>query len=42
MYYICAKEFGWTIEETRSQPAKYLDWVLAIHGMMKGIESDQE
>jgi hypothetical protein len=31
LYYFCAKEFGWTIEETDNQPAGVLDYVIAIH-----------
>jgi hypothetical protein len=42
LYYFCAKEFGWTIEETDNQPAYMLDWVVAIAGTVKGVENDNQ
>ena len=42
LYYFCAKEFGWTIEETNNQPAQMLDWVLAIAGFVKEVQRDNE
>lgn len=34
VYYFCAREFGWTIEETDNQPAGMLDWIIAIHNQV--------
>ena len=42
MYYLCAKEFGWTITETDEQPVEMLDWVFKIANMVKQIERDNE
>jgi hypothetical protein len=42
VYYYCAKEFGWTIEETDNQPAAMLDWVISIATVMKQVENDSE
>lgn len=42
LYYFCAKEFGWTIEETDNQPAQMLDWVIAIAGIVKEVQNDNE
>jgi len=42
IYYICAKEFGWTISETDEQPAATLDWVLSIHNIVKQVENDNQ
>lgn len=41
MYYICAKEFGWTIDETRNAPIHMLDWILQIH-LRVGNKNDFE
>ena len=41
LYYKCAKEFGWTIEETRNQPAYYLDWIIAISTALE-LSNDSE
>jgi len=42
LYYLCAKEFGWTIEETDNQPAHYLDWIVNFHKAVKEVNSDQD
>jgi len=42
LYYLCAKEFGWTIEETDNQPAGMLDWVIGIHNIVKQVEIDNQ
>jgi len=42
MYYLCAREFGWTIEETQNQPIKMLDMVIGIHSVIKDIENDNQ
>lgn len=41
MYYLCAKEFGWTIKETDEQPAHLVDWLLHISTTVKKVESDK-
>jgi hypothetical protein len=41
VYYFCAKEFGWTIEETDNQPAAMVDWLMSIDTVMKQVESDK-
>jgi hypothetical protein len=33
---ICAKDFGWTIEETDNAPIHTLSWILAINDACKG------
>jgi hypothetical protein len=40
IYYLCAKEFGWTVKETDEQPAYLVSWLLEINGTVKEIESD--
>lgn len=35
IYYFCAKEFGWTPLETDAQPARIVDWVCQIAGVLK-------
>ena len=30
MYFVCAKEFGWTIKETDEQPANLVAWLVAM------------
>ncbi|NBU93480.1 MAG: hypothetical protein EBS18_02815 [Actinobacteria bacterium] len=40
IYYLCAKEFGWTITETDNQPAGTVSWLLGINGIVKEIEND--
>ena len=41
-YYVCAKEFGWTIIETDEQPAALVDWLISIHGVIRQVENDNE
>jgi hypothetical protein len=40
VFYLCAKEFGWTITETDEQPAGLVSWLLEINGVVKEIEND--
>jgi len=40
-YYICAKEFGWTPEETDNQPAHTISWLLAIHNAVIEVENER-
>jgi hypothetical protein len=40
LYYICAKEFGWTVLETDEQPAAVLDWLISIHNIVRQVEND--
>ena len=42
IYYYCAKEFGWTIEETDNQPAYFLDWVIEISKIVSQVENDKQ
>jgi hypothetical protein len=42
LYYFCAKEFGWTIEETDNQPAPMIDWIVAIHNAIGQVQIDKE
>ena len=37
---MCAKEFGWTPNETDEQPAYLVDWLLSISATVKKVESD--
>jgi hypothetical protein len=39
-YYVCAKEFGWTITETDEQPAALVDWLISIHNVVRQVEND--
>jgi len=39
-YYVCAKEFGWTITETDEQPAALVDWLVSIHSVVRQVEND--
>lgn len=36
--YQLAKRFGWTFEQIRESPAVWLDWMLAIDGIVGDIE----
>ena len=40
LYYVCAKEFGWTILETDEQPAAKIDWLISIHNIVRQVEND--
>jgi hypothetical protein len=42
IYYFCATEFGWTIEETDNQPAAMIDWLISIHGIVKQVQHDNQ
>jgi hypothetical protein len=37
--YLLVKHFGWTKEQIDGQPAVWLDWMLAIHAEISGIEN---
>ena len=41
-YYLCAKEFGWTIKEFDEQPAYMATWVMAITQLAKEVENGRE
>lgn len=41
LYFVCAKQFGWTIEETDNQPAYMVDWLYAISGLVDEIENER-
>jgi len=36
---LCAKEFGWTPQETDEQPAFMVDWILKILKISREVES---
>jgi len=40
LYFICAKDFGWTPQQVDEQPAALLDWIIAISSLVKQVESD--
>lgn len=42
LYYRCAKEFGWTIEETQNQPAYYLTWIVGISNALGGMNDREQ
>jgi hypothetical protein len=37
--YLLAKRFGYTHTEILEQPAEWLDWMLAIDGKVREVES---
>lgn len=41
MYYIAAKEFGWTPLELDEQPAVIVDWIVAIATASSEAESER-
>jgi hypothetical protein len=42
LYYACAKEFGWTVQETDNQPAHMVDWMLKILKISREVSSGDE
>ena len=42
LYYVCAKEFGWTPTELDEQPAALIDWIVSIHNIVRQVEHDQQ
>jgi hypothetical protein len=42
LYFLCAKEFGWTPLQTDEQPAYLIDWLLAINNMIGGINANNK
>jgi hypothetical protein len=42
LYYRCAKEFGWTVEETRNQPAYYLSWIISISNVLGELDDPEQ
>jgi len=42
LYFLCAREFGWTILETDEQPAGLVSWLLEINGVIREIENDNK
>ena len=42
LYFFCAKEFGWTINETDEQPIWMLDWVYQIAQIVRQVENDKQ
>lgn len=41
MYFICAKEFGWTVQETDNQPAESVAWLLAMVETYYEVQHEQ-
>jgi hypothetical protein len=41
-YYLCAERFGWTPNEVDEQPARIIDWVIAISLTVKEMENDNQ
>ena len=41
-YFLCAKEFGWTINEVDEQPAHTTAWLVAISQLMIEVENERE
>ncbi len=40
IYYLCADRFGWTPNEVDEQPARLVDWLLALDATVKEVEHD--
>jgi hypothetical protein len=41
MYFMCAKEFGWTIKETDEQPAYLTAWLIAMAQTFYEVQNEQ-
>jgi hypothetical protein len=41
MYFVCAKEFGWTVKETDEQPASAVSWMLAMIDIYYEVQNEQ-
>jgi hypothetical protein len=41
-YYLCAKEFGWTITETDEQPAYLATWLMAIAQLESEVSNERQ
>jgi hypothetical protein len=42
LYYICAKQFGWTINEYLEQPAHITHWLIAISQLEAEVENERQ
>ena len=42
MYFMCAKEFGWTINETNEQPAYLTAWLIAMSQTFYEVQNVQQ
>jgi hypothetical protein len=40
-YFVCAKEFGWTIKETDEQPANTTSWLIAMVQAFYEVQNEQ-
>lgn len=40
-YFVCAKEFGWTINQTDEQPAHTTAWLIAMVQAHYEVENEQ-
>lgn len=38
-YYLCAKDFGWTVTETDEQPAALVSWMVAISSVVEEVKN---
>ena len=41
-YYLCAKTFGWTINEVDEQPAFLATWLMAIAEMENEVSNERQ
>jgi hypothetical protein len=41
-YYLCAKTFGWTINEVDEQPVYLATWLMAIANMEKEVSNERQ
>jgi hypothetical protein len=42
LYYICAKQFGWTINEFNEQPAYMTHWLIAMAQLEIEVENERQ